>query len=98
MLERLRVDIDLARSTEEALQYLAGRTYRFIITDLRRGDDERAGLEFLRVLAEAPAVPPCLVYAGKIDERADEARRYGALVVTAVPSELLEAAVNVLRG
>jgi CheY-like chemotaxis protein len=103
MLERLHVDLDLARSTDEALRYLVGRRYQFIITDLTRPDSTgkdnyRAGLEFLHLLADAPAVPPILVYAGQIDERASEARRYGAQTVTAIPSELLEGVVDVLRS
>jgi CheY-like chemotaxis protein len=103
MLERLHVKFDLARSTEEALAYLIGRRYQLIVTDLTRPDetgaeDRRAGLEFLRLLSGAPAVPPILVYAGLIDDRASEARRYGARTVTAIPSELLQAAVDVLRS
>jgi CheY-like chemotaxis protein len=103
MLERLHVDFDLARSTEEALTYLIGRRYQLIVTDLTRPDETgaenpRAGLEFLRRLSCAPTVPPILVYAGRIDERRSEALAYGARTVTAIPSELLQAVVDVLRS
>jgi CheY-like chemotaxis protein len=102
MLERLHVDFDLALSTEEALANLVGRSYQLIITDLTRLDpsgnrDPNAGTEFLRLLAKAPRVPPVLVYAGEEDERADDARHFGALAVTVTPSALLEAVLDVLR-
>jgi CheY-like chemotaxis protein len=103
MLERLHVRIDLARSSEEALRDLVGRRYDFIITDFTRpgpdGDlDQRAGVEFLRLLAEAPDVPPIIVYAGIADDRAIEARRCGARAVETVPSELLRRVVETLKS
>jgi CheY-like chemotaxis protein len=102
MLERLHVDFDLALSTEEALANLVGRSYQLIITDLTRIDeagnpDHRAGIEFLRLLAQAPRVPPVLVYAGEEDNRAEVARGYGAQAVTITPSALLAAVLDVLR-
>lgn len=103
MLERLHVKIDLARSTDEALQRLVGRRYQFVITDLTRPGtdgqpDERAGVEFLRLLAEASDVPPVIVYAGSTDHRAVEACRYGARAVETVPSELLRRVVEILES
>jgi CheY-like chemotaxis protein len=74
-----------------------------ILTDLRRPgltgeSDPRAGLELLRILAQAANVPPIVVYALQLDERAEEAERYGARAVTNTPSDLLRAVLDVLRS
>lgn len=72
MLELLRVEIDLARTTNQALQFLVGRRYDVVITDLTRpvaggGVDDRAGIKLLKMLAGAPTVSPLVVYADDID-------------------------------
>ncbi len=77
MVEHLHVDIDLARTTNQALQFLVGRTYDFVITDLTRplasGDvDDRAGIKLLKMLAGAPTVPPVIVYADHIVTGTDD--------------------------
>jgi CheY-like chemotaxis protein len=101
MLERLHVQIDLARSTEEAAQLLIGRRYDLLITDLTRGPrealDRDAGLAFLRLLAGAPMVPPVLVYAADPRDRGPQALGLGARAVTTSPSELLRASLEVLE-
>jgi CheY-like chemotaxis protein len=90
MLERLHVQIDLARSSDEATQLLIGRRYDLLITDLTRGArealDHEAGLAFLRFLAGAPMVPPVLVYASDPGERDPQALSLGARAATSSPS------------
>jgi CheY-like chemotaxis protein len=103
MLERLHADIELADSTDAALQLLVGREYELIITDLTRVDrdgvdDREAGLDLLRFLAAAPGVSPVIVYAGRIDDRAAQARALGARAVTDDPNVLLGEALQVLRA
>ncbi len=76
MLELLRVEIDLARSTNQALQFLAGRKYDFVVSDLARpvasgGVDDRAGIKLLKMLAGAPTVPPLIVYGEPINPTGD---------------------------
>jgi len=101
MLERLHVEIDLARSSEEATQLLIGRRYDVLITDLTRGPrealDPEAGLAFLNLLAGAPMVPPVVVYASDPGERGPRALNLGARAVTTSPSALLHAALGVLE-
>jgi CheY-like chemotaxis protein len=103
MLEHLKVEIDLARSTEEALQLLVGRRYDVIITDLNRpaadgSEDPEAGIRFLELLAGAPAVPPVIVYAGLADYRFKVARDAGASAATTLPWELLESVLQTLHS
>jgi hypothetical protein len=76
MVELLRVEIDVARTTNLALQFLVGRRYDFIITDLTRpiaggSVDERAGIKLLKMLAGAPTVPPAIVYADRLENGDD---------------------------
>jgi CheY-like chemotaxis protein len=103
MLERLGIEIDLARSTTEALQLLIGRRYDLIITDLARPDgdgilDAEAGIHMLELMSGAPRVPPVIVYAGRADDRFGAALRAGAIAATTLPSALLEAVLDVLAA
>jgi DNA-binding NtrC family response regulator len=58
VLDSLRVKVDVATSTAEALDKLPRNAYDGVISDMRRGNDETAGLELLgEVIQQGSSVP-----------------------------------------
>ena len=95
----LGIDWHTARSTEEALEELRSDPdgYAFVITDMGRPGDPRAGYTLLRRMREADLGQPVIVYAGSSDPKHDEeARKAGALGSTNSPSRLLELVTQAL--
>jgi CheY-like chemotaxis protein len=89
-LEALGVKIDLATSTEEALQLVRRRSYDLIISDMGRPQDEKAGFTLLDQLREAGVMTPFVIYSGsRAPEHVKEARRRGAIGATNSPQELV---------
>lgn len=86
-------DVEIARSTSEALRLLEGRAYGLIISDVGRRENHvevpDAGLRLLaRVRATDPSVP--FVLYGNVAQFADDARAAGASMVTDSTFELVE--------
>jgi hypothetical protein len=98
-LEALGLHFDLARTTTEAQGLLAGPPYSIIVSDMKRGTEETAGLELLDVLREKAYPAPCVIYAGSAtaDEIAEATRR-GAFGETDDPNRLIELVVQALGG
>lgn len=90
-LEALGVNIDLATSTEEALQIVRRRSYDLIISDMGRPRDEKAGYTLLGQLREAGNMTPFVIYSGsRAPEHVKEAHRRGAIGATNSPQELVK--------
>ncbi len=59
----LGIRVDLAKSTDEALDLLAAKhDYDAIITDMNRGDDNRAGYTLLKALQAQNITTPVLIF------------------------------------
>jgi CheY-like chemotaxis protein len=100
MLERVHVQVELAVSTNEAIQHLIASRYDLLITDLTRpgpdgSDDRAAGLDLLTLLASTPGVPPVLVYASDPRGREEDALKYGARAVLTTPVDLLHEVLDI---
>lgn len=99
VLEGAGADVDLAKSTEEALSALQkqpGRTYDLVITDMRRGDNMSAGLDLLSVMRESGLRIPSIVHSTNPLARQKETvlQDLGAVAVSVGHQNLIE---NVLR-
>ncbi|NQX33289.1 hypothetical protein [Herbiconiux sp. VKM Ac-2851] len=97
------VDVDLARSTDEALSLLESRNYRLIITDLGRnessGYNRSAGLDLNTELLEKGSKVPIFVYTSKSSlRRSAELHTAGIDFVTSAPTELFARAVQQLKA
>lgn len=67
MFHQLAVQVDIARSTNDALDMLKHQTYDLILSDMARGDDSTAGIDLLQKLKEANNRTPVIFYVGVLD-------------------------------
>ena len=89
--------IDLATSTDEAMDKLRQRPYDLVISDMGRPPDPRAGYTLLDTMRQAGIHTPFVIYAGsRAPEHVAEARRRGALGATNSPQELITMVTNAL--
>jgi CheY-like chemotaxis protein len=95
MFHQLGVDIDSAKSTEEALAMLAAAKYDVIFSDMARGDEAAAGLDLLRKLQQRGNKVPVIFYMGSFD--ADVGTPPRAFGATNRPDELLHLTLDVLE-
>lgn len=96
MFRKLKSQIDLADSTEEALKMLGIARYNFVISDMARGDDDTAGLKFLKKFREFDETTPVIFYVGVIKrEKGVPGQAFG---ITNRPDELLNLTLDVLEG
>jgi len=87
------VDFDLAESTDEAMGLLQQNKdrYAFVITDMSRDRDRRAGYTLLNKMGAPKNGPPTIIYAGRTSpELESEARRNGAFALTTSPNQLTD--------
>lgn len=95
MFHQLGVDVDSAKSTEEALAMLAVAKYDLVFSDMVRGNDAAAGLDLLRRLWQNGSNVPVIFYMGSFDaEKGTPPRAFGA---TNRPDELLHLTLDVLE-
>lgn len=95
MFRQLGVDIDSAKSTEEALAILAAAKYDVVFSDMARGDDAVAGLDLLRQMRQHGSNVPVIFYMGSFDpDKGIPPRAFGA---TNRPDELLHLTLDVLE-
>ena len=98
-LKSLGVAVDSAASTEDAEDLLRRREYDLIITDLKRGPDPDAGLNFLKDVLSRDPKQRIVVYSNfRSLERKNAVLHSGARGMTNSPSELFELVINNLRG
>jgi DNA-binding NtrC family response regulator len=106
MIESLRsldIEVELARSTNEALEQLGRRNYGLIISDLGRrepqGYNPMAGIDMIRAVRELDASVPIFIFG---THRAlgmkDDLLREGATLVTTRASVLFEEATRTVTA
>lgn len=102
-LTALNIRVDLAHSTQAALDRMRSTNYGLIISDLGREEGGQAhpmaGLELINAIREESFNTPVIIYAGRrgIQNRA-ELEQAGALLVTQNPTEVFAAAVRTVTG
>ncbi len=97
MFRQLGAEIDIAKSTDEALEMLGNHGYDLVVSDMARGDQATAGLDLLRQLRLDNKTAPVIFYIGVVDpEKGVPAQAFG---ITNRPDELLHLTLDALaRG
>jgi len=94
MFRQLRVEVDIAKTTEEALGMLKRGSYDLILSDISREQDATAGLKFASQLRKEKRTP-VIFYVGVSDpERGVPAHAFG---ITNRPDELLHLTLDALE-
>lgn len=95
MFAQLGAHIDMARSTDEALGQLRAGVYDLAISDMARGDNVVAGLDFLAQFRKENKTTPMIFYVGVLDsEKGVPAQAFG---ITNRPDELLHLTLDTLE-
>jgi CheY-like chemotaxis protein len=95
MFRQLETGIDIARSTQEALEILKNGRYDVVFSDMARGENAKAGLEFLEQFRKTDKTTPVIFYIGVFDpEKGTPAQAFG---ITNRPDELLHLALDALE-
>jgi CheY-like chemotaxis protein len=66
-LQSLRVQVDVAQTTEQALTLMTSRAYDVIVSDMRRGDVKDEGLRFLNETIKRGIDRPTIFTVGQLD-------------------------------
>ncbi|MDQ0210920.1 response regulator [Arthrobacter bambusae] len=97
-LEAMGIRVEIALSTDEAIQRTGLQAFDLIISDMGRPGDARAGYTLLDRLRESGLRTPFVIYSGsRLPEHVAEARRHGALGCTNSPSELISFVAEALE-
>jgi CheY-like chemotaxis protein len=95
MFRQLETEIDIARSTQEALDILKNGNYDVVFSDMARGENTAAGLEFLEQFRKTGKTTPVIFYIGVLDpEKGTPAQAFG---ITNRPDELLHLTLDALE-
>jgi CheY-like chemotaxis protein len=98
MLGALGMSVVVRTSSEEALSTLASRPFDLVVSDLQRGGDPVAGFGLLEAARASGHHLPCVFYVSHPEpERAEEAKRLGAVALTNQPTALLRAVARQLE-
>jgi len=95
MFRQLNMDIDTAKSNEEALNMLNNGNYDLIISDMVRDNNTAAGIEFLQHLRKENKIIPVIFYVGVFDFKGGVPPL--AFGITNRPDELLHLTLDVLE-
>lgn len=95
MFRQLKAEIDIAKSTEEALNMLGKHGYDLVISDMARGDENTAGLKFLEQFRKRNNKTPVIFYIGVfLTEKGVPPLAFG---ITNQPDELLHLTLDALE-
>lgn len=95
MFHRLKAEIDTARSTKEALDILGKNNYDLGISDMARGGEATAGLDFLKQFRQKDKATAVIFYIGVFDpETGIPPLSFG---ITNRPDELLHLTLDALE-
>jgi CheY-like chemotaxis protein len=95
MFRQLKAEINLAKSTEEALEILKNGHYDLVLSDIARGENATAGLEFLAEFRKVNKFTPVVFYIGVIEPgKGVPPRAFG---LTNRPDELLHLTLDALE-
>lgn len=90
-LKILGANIDLAQTTEEALDHLNSNEYDVVLSDMGRPRDDRAGYTLLEEKKQRNDETPFIIYSTSNKKKhKQEARRRGAVGSTNRPDELFQ--------
>ncbi len=94
MFRQLKADVDTAKRTDEALSMLQKGNYDLVLSDMKRADDDTAGLTLLKHLPKKQHTP-VIFYIGILDPSKDiPAQAFG---ITNRPDELLHLTLDALE-
>jgi CheY-like chemotaxis protein len=95
MFRQLNAEIDIAKSTEEALEILKSSHYDLVISDMARGNEATAGLEFLEEFRKRNKMTPVIFYVGVYEPgKGVPGQSFG---ITNRPDELLHLTLDALE-
>ena len=95
MFQRLGAEIRTVENTEQAIQAIQKISFDLVLSDMARGDDQQAGLIFLKKLRTFEQKIPVIFYLGVFDpEKGVPPRSFG---LTARPDELLHLTLDALE-
>lgn len=92
LLRRLGVIVDLASDDAEARRKLAGAVYDIVLSDMRRGQDLKAGERLIPDIRGAMLTPMLIFYVGH-----DQPTPRGAFGLTVRPDELFNLIMDALE-
>jgi len=95
MFLQLNVKIELAKSTEEALEMLHQRKYDAVISDMARSNENDAGLKVLTKFQKVDETTAVIFYIGTYDPQMG--KPLGAFGITNRPDELLHLVLDALE-
>ena len=95
MFHQLMAEIDIAETTEQALDMTQKADYDLILSDMARGDNATAGLQFLQQFREQDEATPVIYYVGHFDRNLGVPGQ--AFGITNRPDELLHLTLDALE-
>jgi CheY-like chemotaxis protein len=95
MFRQLQVAIDVATTTEAALDIVKTKEYDLVLSDMARGNQADAGLDFLQQLRRVGKTTPVIFYIGTVDPtKGIPPQAFG---LTNRPDELLHLTIDALE-
>lgn len=95
----LGIDIDLSKSTTDAIEKIEENDYDVIISDMGRPEGDRAGYDLLQKKQDLNDTTPFIIYSFPVkDEHRQEARERGAFGSTGSSRELYQMVRRALGG
>jgi CheY-like chemotaxis protein len=95
ILEDLGVNVEIARSTRDAMRALQRKSFDVVNSDMRRGSDPLAGLELIREMRDASLRQPVVLYVGRYEP--EKGVPAGAFGITNRIDELINLNIDALE-
>jgi DNA-binding NtrC family response regulator len=95
MFSQLKAEVDIAKSSEEALKILSNGRYDLVFSDMVRGEEADAGIRFLEQFRKSDNTTSVVFYIDELDtDKGTPAKAFG---ITNRPDELLHLALDALE-
>jgi DNA-binding NtrC family response regulator len=91
----LGVNVEIARSTRDAMRALQRKSFDVVNSDMRRGSDPLAGLELIREMRDASLRQPVVLYVGRYEP--EKGVPAGAFGITNRIDELINLNIDALE-
>lgn len=95
ILKSIGIEIDYAKSSEEALEMIKSKDYNLIISDISRNGKDDAGLVFYKGLVNRNIKIPIIFYVGNVDRNKGVPPR--AFGIADLPNELIHLVLDVIE-
>ncbi len=92
ILQTLGMQVEFAKTSANAREKLRGVPYQFMLSDIRRGENAVAGLQFLEEMRSAPNPIEIIFYVSNLDRSLPVP--VGAFGITDDPNELIHLALD----